>query len=356
MPMLKIRVKKLLNNIEAINSEYPGIVLAEISGCAMPGLIHKIVEGELRNKIRRNLNTICNLTLLSESEITLRLIKRYSKFNIDSPPPIKTEAYGEIIGINAHPFLYDYLLSINLVDKSDNSYRLTTEGEQYGDYLEDEYGNIFIGWNKYLLDFQTEKLKFALLDRLHIRLFHMTHIDNVNHILEKGLLSHSKVDKYTNISDRNVNSLRDRTEHYHDSKIHDYVPFYFNPRNAMLYRMQKEHHSNIIILEIDKKIIIKDYTLFSKGNAARKDSSLISCKYDLLEFPWSDIYAKSWSENGVINDDKKSLMQSECLISDHVPVDMIKTIHCKNKDVQLSISKKLKGLKKDILFSRELFF
>lgn len=354
--MLKLRVKKLLNNIEAINSEYPGIVLAEVSGCTIPGVIHKALENELRNKIRRNLNAIRDLTLLSESDVTLKLVERYSKFNIDSPPPIQTEAYGKIIGIDASPYLYDYLLSINFIYRSNSSYKLTTKGEQFGGYLEDEYGNISIGWNKYLLDIQTDKLKLSLLDKLQFRLFHMTHIDNLPHILEQGLLSHSKVSKYINISDRNVNSLRDRTEHYHNFKIHDYVPFYFNPRNAMLYRMQKEHHDKIVILEVDKKIVIKDYTLFSMRNAARKDSKLISCKYDLLNFPWSDIYADSWTVNGISNDDKKSIMQSECLISNHVPVDMIKTIHCNNKNMQLSISEKLEEFNKEFLFSPQLFF
>jgi hypothetical protein len=120
--------------------------------------------------------------------------------------------------------------------------------------------------------------------------------------------------------------------------------------------MQKEHHDKIVILEVDKKIVIKDYTLFSMRNAARKDSKLISCKYDLLNFPWSDIYADSWTVNGISNDDKKSIMQSECLISNHVPVDMIKTIHCNNKSMQLSISEKLEEFNKEFLFSPQLFF
>lgn len=354
--MLKLRVKKLLNNIEAINSEYPGIVLAEILGYAMPGRIHKSLEIKLKDKVRRHFNAICDLTRLSESDITSRLVKKYSKFNIDSPALIKTEAYGEIIGIDAYPFLYEYLLSINLVEKSDSSYRLTTQGERYGGYLEDEYGKIFIGWNKYLLDFKTENLKSTVLNSIHTRLFHMTHINNLSSILEKGLFSHSKVEEYTDISDKSVNSLRNRIEQYHDFKIHDYVPFYFNPRNAMLYRMQKEYYSNIVILEIDKKIIIKDYTLFSEGNAARKDSSLISCKYNLLNFPWLDIYSKSWHVNGFTDQNRKSLMQSECLIYDHVPVDMIKKIHCSHKDVQFNISQNFKDFKKEVVLSNALFF
>ncbi|HKJ33293.1 MAG TPA: DarT ssDNA thymidine ADP-ribosyltransferase family protein, partial [Balneolales bacterium] len=74
-------------------------------------------------------------------------------------------------------------------------------------------------------------------------LYHMTHLANLNGILEKGLLSHNKAHKKgllaQDISDSTVNNRR--------VKIHNYVPLYFNPKNPMLYRRRNIQDELVIL-------------------------------------------------------------------------------------------------------------
>lgn len=71
----------------------------------------------------------------------------------------------------------------------------------------------------------------TLLNDLGIQfLYHMTHKSNLENILRNGLLSHTKAYSKgltkTDISDERVNRRR--------STVHNYVPFYFNPKNPMV--------------------------------------------------------------------------------------------------------------------------
>ena len=68
----------------------------------------------------------------------------------------------------------------------------------------------------------------------------MTHINNLDSIIRNGLYPHNNTYKKTDISNVDVNDRRVRLEPIYHKQIHSYVPFYFNPRNAMLYRNQKK--------------------------------------------------------------------------------------------------------------------
>ena len=85
---------------------------------------------------------------------------------------------------------------------------------------------------------------------------HMTHIDNLAGILANGLLAHNNDHQQVDISNQAVNSRRSKPEPVYNKSIHDYVPFYFNSKNAMLYRNQKHFTHGLIILGFNKNILI----------------------------------------------------------------------------------------------------
>jgi hypothetical protein len=94
---------------------------------------------------------------------------------------------------------------------------------------------------------------------------HMTHIDNLDTIFRYGLQAHNNPYKKQDISNKEVNSRREYREYIYGRKIHEYVPFYFNPRNAMMY---KNRYEDIIVLAFDKKLLTLDGTLFTDKNAS----------------------------------------------------------------------------------------
>lgn len=71
------------------------------------------------------------------------------------------------------------------------------------------------------------------------RIFHMTHISNLENILASGFLYSINALKKdtTSIASENVQEKRALKEITHSPHgvLHDYVPFYFVPRSPMLY-------------------------------------------------------------------------------------------------------------------------
>lgn len=356
MNMLKLRLQKLFNNIEAINYESPGIVLAVLTQTEIPRKVHKIIEKELKTQIKNTIGAISELSNLSYDKVVNSLIKKYAKSSIEKSLFISTTTYGKIIGIDAKPYLFDHLIDLGFLNKIDSKYELTSKGGVFGDYHFNDKNEQWVVWNKELLDPIVNPFKEKLICHMGLRLFHMTHINNLNKILDQGLFAHSKITNYVDISNYDVNLRRGRKEKHHNFKLHDYVPLYFNARNAMLYQKQKEYPNKIVILEIDNSILNKDYTKFSKGNAARDDSEIETSKHKLINFPWLDIYSETWSENNHMNITRKSLMMSECLIYNHITAKYIRRIHCENIETYSKLKSNVIGIKQEIVISPHLFF
>lgn len=97
---------------------------------------------------------------------------------------------------------------------------------------------------------------------------HMTHIDNLDSIFKNGLLAHNNPYKKIDISNKEVNERRNKLDPIYKRNIHDYVPLYFNPRNAMLYRNQRIFGDGVVILAFNNNIILQDNSFFTNGNVA----------------------------------------------------------------------------------------
>lgn len=276
--------------------------------------------------------------------------------NVNPVSFLSTTKYGNIVGVDAKTCLFDFLQAQGLLERIEGSYTLTDKGEVFGDYFHKDNGESWVVWYKPLLDILVLPIKEKLLGDMEFGLFHMTHINNLKNILANGLYSHSQMTDYVDISNQDVNVRRARQESFHKLKLHDYVPLYFNPRNAMLYQRQKDYRSELAILEIDKKVILNDYTLFSKGNAARADSQIEASLLKVKDFPWSNIYSKTWSNNGEVDEAQKSLMMSECLIRDHIPSEYILQIHCLSESVRQNVVRQIGSHAKPILTSPQWFF
>ncbi|QGU88759.1 DarT ssDNA thymidine ADP-ribosyltransferase family protein [Erwinia sorbitola] len=168
-------------------------------------------------------------------------------------------------------------------------------------------------------------MKEQHLGRLRFsKVFHMTHQSNLAGILTRGLLSHRAVAEYTDISDRNINQSRSRKiETVFRKSIHHYVPFYFNIKNAMLYRVQKEHPDQIAIVEMRRTLCLLPESLFSYHNAAARSATFTSAIAEAAQWEWEAVFSEEWAENEKI----KQLMMSEMLIPERVDPLFIDTFH-----------------------------
>lgn len=155
-------------------------------------------------------------------------------------------------------------------------------------------------------------------------LFHFTHLDHIQTIARDGLLSHNSAHKrgvvQHDISNSDVQDLRAQ-RYIGDRPLHDFVPLYFNPRNAMLYQISQEFTlKDIVILRLSRNLMLQQGVWFTDGNAANTPTSSYDCLEDLDKLDWECIRAQYWTEY----EDGKRKCMAEILVPDKISANFIK--------------------------------
>lgn len=208
--------------------------------------------------------------------------------------------------------------------------------------------------------YQDKNNDIDILEKLGFKtISHMTHIGNLNNILEYGLLAHNNSYKQVDISNKEVNSRRDRIDPIYKKPVHYYVPFYFNPRNAMLYRNQQQFKDNIIILEFDNNIILSDNVIFTNANAATDRAYYTDKINTLLDknfVNFEEVFSDSWNNYGNPDYVLKQTMMAEILIPKSVSCNHLKIIYCKTKDMQQYIKNNFIIKNIEVIINPKIFF
>jgi len=156
-------------------------------------------------------------------------------------------------------------------------------------------------------------------------IYHMTHINNIHNILGYGLLSHNNNKVNSTIDNPEVNGKRNFLEPIYNKNVHNYVPFYFNPKNAMLY-VNKNIQDNIIILVFDATLIYQNGSLFTDGNASVRGTKFFNNLNDLNKLDWKCLKSQYWNDFV----DGKRKMMAEVLVPNKVKIDKLQKIYCNN--------------------------
>jgi len=184
-------------------------------------------------------------------------------------------------------------------------------------------------------------------------LYHLTHINNIETILEYGLLSRKKAISesifFENIADPEVLKHGDQKMIF-DKELFDFVRLYFQPRNPMLLK-RKEVQDEILILAIDKKVLSEKDTVFSDGNASSGSTKFYKGLDNLNKLDWKIINAEFW-----INfDNGKRKACAEALIYSNIPISLIRGIICNNENTQKKIIK-LVNNKLKVIVNKKYYF
>ena len=161
-------------------------------------------------------------------------------------------------------------------------------------------------------------------------IYHMTHVNNLQNILQYGLQSHNNNLVKNKIDNKEVQKLRNFNDPIYNKNVHSYVPFYFNPKNAMLY-VNKENQGNLIILVFDAKLIYDKGSLFTDGNSSVENiTKFYNNLNDLNKLDWNCINTKYWND---IEDGRRKRM-SEVLVPNKVDINKLKKIYCINNHIK----------------------
>jgi len=200
------------------------------------------------------------------------------------------------------------------------------------------------------------------MNGLKIRgLYYITHIKNLPSILEKGILSHSKVISenisFTPIYDEGIVTNRRDRKAPNGRILWEFANLYFQPRNAMLYRILLSSDispSDIVIIGLKLNEILKREDIYvTDGNAASPYTKFFSSKEinkhigAILKQTdrewWSDV------------DSSKRKIMAECLVPDKVGPECISEIYVPTKTV-LDKVRSICGEKIPVIFEPRLFF
>ncbi|SHO80481.1 ADP-ribose 1''-phosphate phophatase related protein [hydrothermal vent metagenome] len=208
--------------------------------------------------------------------------------------------------------------------------------------------------------------KLKILKKLNIKyIYHITHLDNLDNILEYGLYPHGNKYQKKDISNNEVNDRRVKKESIYNKSIHSYVPFYFNPRNAMLYRNQRYFGNDIIILGYDNSIACKNGTIFTTRNASSDKVEFTNNIFNIFKFKWKDIFAKRWTKKFefedasykfISNDTIKQRMMAEVLIENRVKNKNINVIFTQDSKTAKFIVTNFRVDNIEVVVNQSLFF
>lgn len=203
-------------------------------------------------------------------------------------------------------------------------------------------------------------INIKILNDLKINAFyHMTHINNLDSIIRNGLYPHNNTYKKTDISNVDVNDRRVRLEPIYHKQIHSYVPFYFNPRNAMLFRNQKKFGNSIIILQFKNSLIDINNSIITNANASA-DNTLFTSNVNHLNdqnfINLSNVFADSWNNYGNPNYQIKQTMMAELLIPIVVKNNYIEKIICMDFQMKKFIDSNIYTNGINVVVDREKYF
>lgn len=165
--------------------------------------------------------------------------------------------------------------------------------------------------------------------------YRMTHIDNIQDILNVGIVlpgSPHANPNFVPIGDPTAIETRNRKYLNDASCIGDYIPFYLGPRTPMLYVIQHGYNSvkryapsEIVYCVIDIEDIIKDNVdcVFTDGHALSLITRVFPREFlsDIDQYvSYQDVYTRNWLEAP----DLKRRKEAELLIKQDLPVGYIK--------------------------------
>ena len=173
----------------------------------------------------------------------------------------------------------------------------------------------------------------------HPYLYYITHKQNIESILENGILNFYEAKKlntnHIDISHPEVQNKREKVEEHYSRKIHEYTPLYFNPKNPMSRLRWNDYKNVFCFLQVSVSALADGEFLISDGNAASPVTKFYKSLDQLDLLPWDVINAKYWNDL----DDGSRKRCAEVLIYPKIKPEHIKSIICFSIDTKNYLDK-----------------
>lgn len=166
-------------------------------------------------------------------------------------------------------------------------------------------------------------------------LYYICHTDNLASILEKGIFSHDLIERnripYKAIYDEEIVALR-RSKMTPDGRsLWSFANLYFQPRNAMLYRVvffSGADKEDIIIIGVKSSLLNRRDIFITTGNAASYGTQILPIAEGRKMI--KKIKEEADKEWWAPEDGSKRKLMAECLVPEKVLPEYIEEIYVPN--------------------------
>ena len=178
--------------------------------------------------------------------------------------------------------------------------------------------------------------------KLDIRnLYYITHINNLPSILEKGILSHERIEKEkvrpTRIYNADIVNKRKEKSTPDQKSLWRYANLYFQPRNPMMYRVVHEKGvKDLAVVSVNKKILQTPNIFITDGNAANAPTQFFfpTNGLKILRQQWKIVQNEWWN---TLDGSKRKIM-AECLVPNSVSPEFINSVYVADEETQSRLS------------------
>ncbi len=197
--------------------------------------------------------------------------------------------------------------------------------------------------------------------------FRMVHVDNIPHILRGGFVcrrfsAHNS--DYVSIADSMVLRRRDMVLGKR-IQVEDYIPFYFGPRQPMLYVIQNGYNGVVqrspedivyCVVRLDALVEGKVDCIFTDGHALSSSTSFYNgdqlVNIDGI-IKYNEVYSQFWNQDNDI--DLKRRKEAELLVKYYLKADFISGYvvyndSAKNRLIERGVSAEKIAIRKDYYF------
>lgn len=191
-------------------------------------------------------------------------------------------------------------------------------------------------------------------------LYNINHLKNIASVFKNGILSKNELKKMkmisVDLSNSNVQEIRETKKIPNHGFLHDYANLYFNPRNPMMYYLIN-HYSldELCIVCVSKEVLNLKGTVVSDRNAAAELAAFESAEKGKKYINFQKVFARYWTDdNHLVQTENKQIQCAEVLVLDKVPSEYILGVFVCTHTAKRKIEELRLGIK--VLIREELFF
>nr|AIF10969.1 hypothetical protein [uncultured marine thaumarchaeote KM3_47_F06] len=192
-------------------------------------------------------------------------------------------------------------------------------------------------------------------------LFFITHVDNLESIIKRGILSPWRIEEEgitpTRIDDVDIVFNRKKITVGNRYSLEYFAHTFFLARNAMLVRVLSKHKtSNIVVIKSSINVSNDGIFMTSRNAAVTREHNPFIPSYEYHKII-PEIEKQTLHINSFVSRDSKQRAQAECLIPNEVSISHFKAIHVYDYDMKQKISPLLSDLPElEIKVDPHMFF